>query len=87
MIRNMNSSYVNENEEILFKFLRLLKSDRGGAKGCKLCCLCEGWIGPPFDFHKKSCSAGSLLKRLWKLAYPEYEKAHKLAKKKWPWVR
>ena len=80
----MKSSYVNKNEEILFKFLHILESEFEG-KGCKLCCICEGWMGPPFDFHKKSCSAAIFLKKTWKLAYSEYERAHRASRKEWPW--
>ncbi len=72
-------------ERTFFKFLSILEDGEG--KGCKLCCICRGWMGPPFEFHKEWCSAGIFMRKAWEYAYPEYEIGHREARKEWPWVR
>ena len=45
-----------------YTILNLLVSDHEG-KGCKLCYLCNHWLGPPFTFHSKDCPVPALMKK------------------------
>jgi len=54
-----------------YAILNLLIDTKDG-KGCKLCYLCNHWLGPPFTFHKEGCPVPELMKQLEKRASGSY---------------